>query len=85
MGRVVDRSQEHLGPADRAIIAARKLLTEAVRSVKEGDVPRGSQGSYHGIGATEKIFPREWPWRDVLLPEMYPLGGAPVNAEAFTG
>ena len=26
MGRIVDRSKEHLGPADKAIIQARKLL-----------------------------------------------------------
>ena len=28
MGVIVDRSREHLGPADRAIIAARRLLSE---------------------------------------------------------
>ena len=35
MGRVVDRSREHLGPADKAIIQARKLLREAARLLKE--------------------------------------------------
>ena len=33
MGPIVDRSKEHLGPADAAIIAARKLLQQAVRTV----------------------------------------------------
>ena len=28
MGRIVDRSREHLGPADKAIIQARKLLRD---------------------------------------------------------
>src|SRR5260370_37490881 len=33
MGPVVDRSQEHLGPADRAIIATRRMLLDAVNEV----------------------------------------------------
>src|ERR1700746_3978364 len=40
MGPVVDRSKEHLGPADRAIIATRRLLLQAVKTVQEGgDTP----------------------------------------------
>jgi len=41
MGAVVDRSCEHLGPADRAVIQARRLLLEAVRTTAEGGTPRG--------------------------------------------
>ena len=40
MGRVVDRSKEHLGPADKAIIQARKLLLQAVKTVEAGGTPR---------------------------------------------
>ena len=36
MGRIVDRSKEHLGPADKAIIQARKLLRQAVKTVEAG-------------------------------------------------
>jgi hypothetical protein len=36
MGRIVDRSKEHLGPADKAIIQARRLLQEAVKTVQAG-------------------------------------------------
>ena len=36
MGEIVDRSREHLGPADRAIIAARRLLSEAVQGEAGG-------------------------------------------------
>ena len=70
MGPVVDRSQEHLGPADRAIIIARRLLLEACRAVEEGKDPRGADRSYYGARAIEKIFPNTQSWRDTVLPEM---------------
>ena len=38
-GAIVDRSREHLGPADRAIIQARRLLLEAVRRSQRGRHP----------------------------------------------
>ncbi len=74
MGRVVDRSREHLGPADRAIIATRRLLAEATRGVALGEQPRGVADGYYSIRASEKVFASDVPWREVLLPEMYPEG-----------
>ena len=49
MGPVVDRSREHLGPADRAINQARRLLLEAVKTVTEGGSPRGVEPTYSRI------------------------------------
>ena len=73
MGTVVDRTREHLGPADVAIIATRKLLIEATRDVAEGGTPRGADTtSYYNVRAIEKIFDGKLAWRDVMLPEMYP-------------
>ena len=74
MGRVVPRQLEHLGPADRAIIAMRQLLLDAVRTVREGGDPPGTGDSYYNIRAWEKVMPRVPHWRDNLLPEMYPTG-----------
>jgi hypothetical protein len=71
MGAIVDRSKEHLGPADRAIIATRRLLLEAVKTVREGGNPPGVDTSYYPARAIEKIFPREITWRETVLPEMY--------------
>jgi hypothetical protein len=86
MGFIVDRSREHLGPADKAIIAARRLLLDAVKDVTEGRNPRGANDAYQDIRAIEKVFPRDLPWREVMLPEMYPGGEpAPVRAGAATG
>ena len=71
MGPVVDRSKEHLGPADRAIIATRRLLLDAVKTVQAGGNPPGVDTSYYSARAIEKIFPRHDTWRQTVLPEMY--------------
>ena len=39
-GPVQDRTNEHLVSSDKAIIAARKLLSNAIRDVKEGRQPQ---------------------------------------------
>src|SRR5262249_30976671 len=36
MGRIVDRSREHLGTSDTAVIAARRLLLNEVRALENG-------------------------------------------------
>ncbi len=71
MGTIADRSQEHLGTSDRAIIAMRKLLQEAIRVNEDGGTPKGSQGEYIGIRAIDRILPADQPW-SVLKPDMYP-------------
>jgi hypothetical protein len=68
MGPIVDRSREHLGPADRAVIQARRLLLEMVRTVAEGGVPRGIEPTYATLAAAEAVLPREADWREAALP-----------------
>ena len=58
MGRIVDRSKEHLGPADKAIIQARKLLRQAVKTVEAGGTPDGTGTSYYPLRAHEAVLPR---------------------------
>jgi phenylpropionate dioxygenase-like ring-hydroxylating dioxygenase large terminal subunit len=75
MGAIVDRSQEHLGPADRAIMTTRQILLEAARAVREGRDPRGAQSTTYGQArAIDRILPRggENAWHDALAPEMNP-------------
>jgi phthalate 4,5-dioxygenase oxygenase subunit len=38
-GPIQDRSNEHLGYADKGVIAARKVLLEAIRQIREGSDP----------------------------------------------
>ena len=66
MGRIVDRSQEHLGPADKAIIQLRRLLRQAVRTVEEGGTPAGVRSSYYQLRAAEKVVPRTVDWRGLV-------------------
>src|ERR671934_2892360 len=55
MGPVVDRSQEYLGPADKAIIATRRLLLQAVKTVQAGGDPPATDESYYSLRAIERI------------------------------
>jgi phenylpropionate dioxygenase-like ring-hydroxylating dioxygenase large terminal subunit len=88
MGPVVDRSREHLGPADRAVIQARRLLLQAVRIAEGGGMPSGLAPSYGAIRAAEAVLPREADWPAVLAAEggwAVPAGpgeGSPAVAEA---
>jgi phthalate 4,5-dioxygenase len=70
MGPIVDRSKEHLGPADKAIIQARRLLLGAIETVREGGTPRGVNATYYTLRASEGVLPRDADWRSLLTPEM---------------
>ena len=71
MGPIVNRSKEHLGQTDRAIIIARKMLLEATRVVQDGGTPRGADGSYAGARAIEEVLPKDQRGLDALLGKMY--------------
>jgi len=77
MGAVVDRSCEHLGPADRAVIQARRLLLEAVLTTAEGGTPRGVAPSYYGLSAAEAILPRGADWREIPAHDAGRLSATP--------
>lgn len=70
MGRIVDRSKEHLGPADKAIIQMRRLLRRAVKTVEEGGTPAGLAPSYYSLRTALEVLPRDADWRQVLAPDM---------------
>ena len=72
MGPIVDRTLEFLGPSDKAIVAARKLLEEAIATVKDDGEPLGVAPTYYHIRAAEDVYPRGANWRESLLSRMYP-------------
>ena len=72
MGPIQDRTKEHLGPADKAIITARQLLLKAVRTVEDGGNALGADTSYYNIRAIERVIPRGAQWSEALHDELYP-------------
>jgi hypothetical protein len=70
MGPIVDRSKEHLGPADKAIIQMRRLLRQAVKTVEEGGTPAGVGPSYYPLRAALEVLPRDADWRRILVPDI---------------
>ena len=72
MGAIVDRSGEHLGPADKAIIQARRLLRQAIRAVEDGATPAGVKPSYYGLTTALQVLPRDADWRQALAPDITP-------------
>ncbi len=74
MGRVVDRTREHLGPADRAIIQARRLLLQAIKTVQEGGVPVGVRSTYYPLRAGQGVIPAGMDWRQLIEPELSAAG-----------
>ena len=69
MGSIVDRSREHLGPADRAVIQARRLLLQAIKTVEAGGTPPGVEPTYYMLRPAEAVVPRDTDWRTLLAPE----------------
>jgi phenylpropionate dioxygenase-like ring-hydroxylating dioxygenase large terminal subunit len=69
MGPIVDRSREHLGPADRAVIQARRLLLQATRTVEAGGTPPGVEPTYYGLAPAEAVVPAGTDWRTLLAPD----------------
>ena len=71
MGPIVDRSREHLGTTDRAIIVMRQLLLEATDAVAAGGAPRGADpATSRNVRAVDAVIPTGRPWQEILAPEM---------------
>jgi phthalate 4,5-dioxygenase len=67
MGPIYDRTQEHLGSADTAIIQMRRLLIEATRDVAEGRDPMGSQGQGSKVRPAQMYLPDDQKWTETRL------------------
>jgi phenylpropionate dioxygenase-like ring-hydroxylating dioxygenase large terminal subunit len=71
MGAVVDRSKEHLGTSDRAIIVMRQLLMEAMSDLEEGRPLRGADpATYSHVRAVDLVIPPAPDWRAALKDEL---------------
>jgi phthalate 4,5-dioxygenase oxygenase subunit len=71
MGAVVDRSREHLGTSDRAIIAMRQLLMEAMDDREAGQPVRGTDSAtYSRVRAVDLVIDRVPDWRAALKDDL---------------
>ena len=70
MGPISDRTAEHLGNADKAIIVARRMLLDAVQTVSDGGDPPGVGPSYQGVRAADRVMPAGTDYREALREEM---------------
>ena len=70
MGPIVDRTREHLGPADKAITIARRMLLAAVEAVERGEQPPGVDPEYYVLRPNESTFSRQDDWKEQLLSVM---------------
>jgi phthalate 4,5-dioxygenase len=71
MGSIYDRSHEHLGTTDSAIIRMRRLLVQAAKDLDKGIEPPGIDPSYpyHLIRSAEKIILPGEDWRKLATTE----------------
>jgi phthalate 4,5-dioxygenase oxygenase subunit len=66
MGPIYDRSGEHLGSSDLAIIAVRRRLLEAVRALEDhGEVPVEVRNpASYAVRSAALVLPREGVWHE---------------------
>ncbi len=70
MGVICDRTREHLGKSDTTVIAIRKFLLKAVRSLQEGQEPpcliRDPEKIFRRPVSTGAMLPSDASWRQLL-------------------
>jgi phthalate 4,5-dioxygenase len=68
-GPIQDRSQEHLGAMDRAIVIERQILMKAILDLQEGQEPanvvRSPDRNVFRIIANNGVYPESKPWKVV--------------------
>jgi hypothetical protein len=94
MGRIMDRTKEHLGTADATIIRVRRRLLEAAKALRErGVTPPGvNDPELYRVRSCQALLPRESIWQEALddwhharTPE-HPTGGfGPLRSQPEGG
>ena len=71
MGPIVDRSREHLGSTDRAIITMRAMLLRAIDAVeKGGEAPGADPQTHRDMRPFDHFVKAGQDWREVFAPEI---------------
>jgi phenylpropionate dioxygenase-like ring-hydroxylating dioxygenase large terminal subunit len=65
MGPIIDRSREHLGTTDKAIIQFRRCLLDAARDLQNGiDPPGADANAYRNLRAADVTIGKGMRWQD---------------------
>ena len=89
MGPILDRTKEHLGTADAAVIRVRRRMLEAARGLRErGITPPGvNNPELYRLRSCQAILPKDANWQDAMQDWHYartpdhPTGGfSPVRS-----
>jgi phenylpropionate dioxygenase-like ring-hydroxylating dioxygenase large terminal subunit len=72
MGPIVDRTREHLGTTDAAIMATRRLLLKVIKRSEQGDVPPGTLPTYYRVRAKEEMLKQGSDWKGMLREVLEP-------------
>ncbi len=69
MGEIVDRTQEHLGTSDSAIIAVRRRLLTAAKELRDEGVEPSQvhNPSWYRVRSDAVLIPAEEPWFDATI------------------
>jgi hypothetical protein len=71
MGPICDRSKEFLGTSDKAVVAMRRLLLEAVATAEKGETPRGvTPATHRDVRPHDRIVPPGEDWRKAFGQEL---------------
>jgi nitrite reductase/ring-hydroxylating ferredoxin subunit len=64
MGAIVDRTKEHLGTTDRAIITLRQMLLESLDALERGETLRAiDPATYRNVRSVDRMIEKDQEWR----------------------
>ena len=73
MGRIADRTLERLGTTDRAIIAARRQLLQAIEAIENGGEAPGAAAEVNRLRAYETVLPKSTHWYEAMKTRLLAL------------
>jgi phthalate 4,5-dioxygenase len=68
-GKILDRTKEHLGASDAAVVAWRRQIIRAARALADdGEVPDALSGKFAwgDIEAVTTVIPKQQTWREAV-------------------
>jgi phenylpropionate dioxygenase-like ring-hydroxylating dioxygenase large terminal subunit len=71
MGPICDRSKEFLGTSDKAIVAMRRLLLDAISQSEKGGMLRALHpDTYRTVRAYDRVIPESASWKDAMAKDL---------------